>query len=140
MAAKFMEDYERQNPKEGSPVDPDYETQKVFTYHNDLSLFEKKLNFPKKFIFKDKTFWNATKFEKKKSHLFWSYWVNVKSKRVGDFYKFCDLLIKPQPEKQGSCCRILPYELMGRKNCNWGMIFLFTIIFILAEIFFKWIL
>ena len=30
VAAKFMEDYERQNPKEGSPVDPDYETQKVF--------------------------------------------------------------------------------------------------------------
>ena len=29
VAAKFMEDYERQNPKEGSPVDPDYETQKV---------------------------------------------------------------------------------------------------------------
>ena len=34
VAAKFMEDYERQNPKEGSPVDPDYETQKVkFKYH-----------------------------------------------------------------------------------------------------------
>ena len=34
VAAKFMEDWERQNPKEGSPVDPDYETQKV-----NLSIF-----------------------------------------------------------------------------------------------------
>lgn len=29
VAAKFMEDWERQNPKEGSPIDPDYQTQKV---------------------------------------------------------------------------------------------------------------
>ena len=29
VAAQFMEDWERQNPKEGSPVDQEYETQKV---------------------------------------------------------------------------------------------------------------
>ena len=29
VSAQFMEDWERQNPKEGSPVDSNYETQKV---------------------------------------------------------------------------------------------------------------
>ena len=38
VAAKFMEDWERQNPKEGSPspVDTDYETQKV---NNDCNRY-----------------------------------------------------------------------------------------------------